>query len=182
MLAISIFLILPVSEALAQEFNATYTAYLTSNGDIHVVQKPMIVLIHGDIVTPIMITSQIESFALYKTGSSYTRYAKPPVFDPASARELTIVMGDFNQDGLMDVRVVGIGSGSPDQTILAGGTIQIIGVISKPTGLTAQYSRHPPGLLITWEKTSLASSYELARSLDGTNWDENYYAGSDNFF
>lgn len=49
-----------------------------------------------------------------------------------------------------------------------------------PTGLSAEYSAYPHGLIISWSEIIGANNYEVSRSLNqGQSWENGYYNGSE---
>ncbi len=106
----------------AQGFDERYEAYVLTNGDILVRQNPEIILLHGDVVTPIVLPPPVEEFLLQSQGSSYSVNTDASGIDIEAATLVEIVLGDFNIDGLNDLLIKNLSSavsGAYDQIVFA---------------------------------------------------------------
>lgn len=99
----------------AQGFDENYVVYqgdLNSDGrtDLYIKQKPQIVILHGDIATPIVIPPDVTDFILEQNIDDETFTLIP---NPTSSQIATVsgwsesivevITGDFNIDGVIDI-------------------------------------------------------------------------------
>lgn len=129
-LLFSILLTAISNQVLANGFDQNYEAYvgdLNNDGspDIYIRQKPKILIISGDINTPLVLSPEIEPFAvLSNSNSTFTVDASPGNVELAQLEKanLTLRLGDFNLDGLVDIQLQGLAldlPGALDQIIYA---------------------------------------------------------------
>lgn len=105
--------------AYASGFDDSYEALLATNGDILVRQKPQIIILHGDIATPIVLPPPVEEFVLYPQGVGYSSNTDTSGFNLSGAVQVDIAIGDFNVDGLLDMVLKDIGGNIFDQIVFA---------------------------------------------------------------
>ena len=114
-----------------QVFRGNFDANVDTATDLYVRKAPEIVLIHGDIITPIVIQSDVTEFVLrqeadktFSIVSDLTASQKSSMSQwPEAAVE--IVLGDLNVDGFLDLVLRGVDNvvtGADDQIVYAPGT------------------------------------------------------------
>ncbi len=75
--------------------------------DFYVRQKPQVIILHGDIVTPIVLPAPVEDFVLTNNGNGTFSIAENlPITDKAMLLNwpestVDVFTGDFNLDGLL---------------------------------------------------------------------------------
>ncbi len=110
--------------ASAQGFDEHYKAYsgdLNSDGyiDIYIRQEPQLVLIHGDIITPIVLLPDVNEFVLQQntdqTFSIVSNLTNPQRNAVSQWQEAAIdlVIGDLNADGFLDLVLRDMGQIAP---------------------------------------------------------------------
>lgn len=108
-----------VTDSFAQGFDERYEAWQLTNGDIYIKQNPDIVLLHGDVITPIVLPLPVEEFVLHPQGEGYSTSSDTSGIDLSGAVEIGVVLGDFNVDGLLDIILKDIGTNIFDQIVFA---------------------------------------------------------------
>ncbi|MEJ2418805.1 MAG: VCBS repeat-containing protein [Exilibacterium sp.] len=101
---------------LALGFDERYKAYsgdLDADGDtdLYIRREPEVILLHGDIVTPIVLPGYVEDFVMQSNGDgSFTQLSKSALTSAQqSALEnwvesaSRLLLGDYNADGVVDV-------------------------------------------------------------------------------
>lgn len=123
--------------AFANGFDNNYEVFsgdLNNDGlkDLYVRQKPKIILLHGDIITPIVLPSPVKPFILQQNNdSSFSIVSELPTsqienfsnnWQPTA---INVITGDFNMDGKIDILLEGVTNtviGSFDQIVFAPNT------------------------------------------------------------
>ncbi|MEZ5525282.1 MAG: hypothetical protein R3E62_10045 [Pseudomonadales bacterium] len=128
---IALSLLFGVKQVAAEEFTANYYDLyfgdLNADGydDVYLKAKKQLLIIAGDISTPIFIPPSVPSYSILSNGN--VDYADPVVDETVDVSQLTLheerfLIGDFNGDGYRDafVHVTGLGV---DSFTLAGGEV-----------------------------------------------------------
>lgn len=113
----AILLSLMSSVVLAQGFNENYEILQgdfdgDNDVDLYIRQKPQIVLIHGDVITPITILPDVKDFVLLQgVDNALDMEADLDKLDLSSASSSSVdfELGDFNADGVLDLLITGVG-------------------------------------------------------------------------
>ena len=99
------------------------------NLDFYIRQKPEVIIIHGDIITPIILPPDVKEFVLLQDASANASFSIKDNFESEklkafSKSSVALQYGDFNFDGVVDLILSGIEnviSGGLDQIIFANG-------------------------------------------------------------
>lgn len=120
----------------AQTYGDIYEAYVSNNGeDIYVRQKPDILILHGDVATPIALPPEVEFILDQGIDGEFTVSSPDSGFNINnwSSSAIEVILSDFNVDGVLDFLLKGIESaisGSFDQLLFSSTPGQI------PTAIT----------------------------------------------
>ena len=129
-------LLLFSSQSIALGFDDNYEALISNDGRILVRHNPEIVIIHGEISTPIVLaTAQVDNFILESQGSGSVIVSEFDNFDLDSASGLNVSFADFNADGYLDLFIELSSVGGLDKIIFSPTT----GVPSVVTSVDADF-------------------------------------------
>lgn len=160
-LAIVLFFLLVGSLTHAQGFDEGYEAYVNqSTGDIYVRKNPEIIILHGDVATPIVIPAPVDDFILDWDGNSYsvdtnTSGVNLASWQPSDAR---LILGDFDLNGIVDLWVktgtTQFPAGALDQIIFAGAS----GALSSITEVGQEFERFFSDVAAWWDDLNYFAS------------------------
>lgn len=151
------------SSALSDGFDENYEVFLGDiNGDglvdLYVRQKPQILILHGDIATPILLPAPVQEFVLQQTSDQ--EFVLLTNLSPSQLQEvrqwpqanIQVTATDLDSDGFADLLLQGVASvivGAFDQRVyssnIEGGAPTT--VVAKP-GMAIEYEYDELGRLI----------------------------------
>jgi len=158
--------------------NDSHDLYVNAEGDIYLKAKRELVLLHGNVVIPVLLPPVDASFYLKRDLSEPSGYLAIETFDEA---EETLNLSGFtryegliiNGSQLIIPQVGGLASFITFLIVPGADTPPLL--LSPPSSFNAVYSTDPNGLTISWNAVSNAQTYDIARSIDnGATWDEGY--------